>query len=595
MKTQHKKPEILLAQALELTLTDINRSQQLAKEAYTSVIPGMKDAKILTIRSNIIVAEWHRQMGQYAEAVVGFLSAIEDYQAFGNDEWLLLALYRLGMTYTIINYHTDAIKLHMRQYEIAKEMGNHEEMGNATRRLGLNYCELQQEDRTIAYYQESLKHFEMIDNETGIGGVYNNLALFYQAQGKIDLALDYARKSVALFQKADYLHDLTLGYGTLTGILIDAGHLKEAMPYAKSNLRLAKELKIYPTIIYAHLNMGKLHTHNLQFDTALRLYETALELAREHEDLMTQNICHEHLCDYYERLGNYQKALEHFRLHHQLRIQSLNHATKARFEMQAILHQTQQAQSDLIQQKLLREEEKLHYERLTQMKDELMSTASHDLKNPLATIQLMTYLLSRHLKDSDKRIHEIIQQINSSVEGMRNLIVNLLDLARMETGKPIELKMVGVTDYLQAIVDEFKIIVEQKNIVLIYEKSDDDFSMTIDSDQMQQVLRNLLSNACKYTPQGGTIRVSFKQDSYQTLLQISDTGIGVPEADLPHIFDRFYRVKDTAHQTEEGTGLGLAICKSIVERHNGSIAVESEVGKGTTFVVSLPFKDLASV
>lgn len=580
--------EVLLDQAYELTISDIDRSRQLAEEAKDLVIDGMPNTRILVLRSYIILAEWYRQRGHYADAVVNFLNAIENYEVFDPDRWFLFALYRLGMTYTVINYHTDAIGLHMQQYSIAKEMENHEEMGNAMRRIGVSHYELQQIDRTIQDYSRSLEHYEAIDDAIGIGGVYNNLALVYQLQSNIPLALDYGRRSLVLFKKANYLRGQAIVHETLTGILVDAENLPEAVHHAAQSLDFAKELKLHHILIIAYLNAGKVYNRLGHMEETFEYYQQALQLAERHHDLLSQKSCHGLLATYYEHLGDYKKALGHYRLHHELEIQSLNNATEARFEVQSILHQTQQAQSELLQQKRLREEEKHHYAQLTQMKDELMSTASHDLKNPLATIQVSTYLLSRHLGDTDERVQDIIKQIDNSVERMRNLIINLLDLARLEMGKTLELKAVSVGDYLQAILNDFTMLAEKKGLKIEFQKPSDKFSMTIDPEQIQQVLRNLLSNACKYTNSGGEIRVSFAQEIHQVRIQVSDSGLGIPEQDLPYIFERFYRVKNKTHETIEGTGLGLAICKSIVEKHKGSITVESKIGEGTIFSVILP-------
>jgi signal transduction histidine kinase len=105
---------------------------------------------------------------------------------------------------------------------------------------------------------------------------------------------------------------------------------------------------------------------------------------------------------------------------------------------------------------------------------------------------------------------------------------------------------------------------------------------------LRQVFRNLIGNAIKYTPEGGMVTVSIEASTTSALIRIKDTGYGIPAEDLPHIFKRFYRVRNNGHDDIEGNGLGLAIVKSIAESHGGNVSVESEVGKGTCFVLSLP-------
>lgn len=586
-----QRAKSLLDEAYQLVTTDIGRARQLSEEVQQIIPASIVRPPIEKFQADLIIAEWHRQRGQYAEAVVRFLGAINYYKdcECEEDDWLIFALYRLGMVYTLINYHTDALELHWRQYNIAQKFDNHTQMGNALRRIGWAYHELQQTDRAIEHHLKSLAEFQIINNISGIAGVYNNLALIYQHLEDITLAIDYAQKSVTMFEAVGYLRGQMLAHGTLTSILIDAGDLEAARKHGEYNLALAKQLNIHHNIIQAHLNVGKLYNHMGDTEKAFEYYDAAYTFAYEQQDIVGQKLSHQHLTEFYKNAGDFAKALEHQELFHQLEINTIQNATQARIEVQTVLHQTKQAQAELVQQKLLRQEERNHYQQLTRMKDELISTASHDLKNPLTSIKTITYLLSKHLAGvNNDKVHELINNIDESVEQMRDLIVNVLDLARLETGKTLEVKRVELATYLQSILDEFSLIASHKNIAIAFDDHQTDIYTSIDPPQIQQVIRNLLSNAVKYTQNGGKVDISIQQKDEQIIIIVQDTGIGIPEADIPFVFERFYRVKNEAHQAEEGTGLGLAICKSIVERHQGTITVESIEGKGSTFLVSLP-------
>ncbi|MCU0482036.1 MAG: sensor histidine kinase, partial [Anaerolineae bacterium] len=128
-----------------------------------------------------------------------------------------------------------------------------------------------------------------------------------------------------------------------------------------------------------------------------------------------------------------------------------------------------------------------------------------------------------------------------------------------------------------------------KNIELIFRPLDEDAVVPMDLERMEQVLQNLLSNAIKYTPNGGRVTLSAEITPDSAIIQVQDTGMGIPPDDLPHLFEKFYRVKNSAHMQVEGTGLGLSIVKSIVENHDGTITVMSELNKGTTFSIHLPY------
>ena len=152
--------------------------------------------------------------------------------------------------------------------------------------------------------------------------------------------------------------------------------------------------------------------------------------------------------------------------------------------------------------------------------------------------------------------------------------------------------LVAVVDMsltISQMADEFKHQASSKGQTLIIGKIEAGSMVRGDALQLRQVLRNLIGNAIKYTPNGGTVLISLEQHVDTVVINIRDTGYGIPPSDLPHIFDPFYCVRNYGHADIEGNGLGLAIVKSTIEQHDGQITVESEVGKGSCFTITLPF------
>jgi signal transduction histidine kinase len=152
-----------------------------------------------------------------------------------------------------------------------------------------------------------------------------------------------------------------------------------------------------------------------------------------------------------------------------------------------------------------------------------------------------------------------------------------------------------ITNLLSEIADEFRPQADAKRQSLTLKITGPNAGVQGDSLQLRQALRNLIGNAIKYTPDGGMITVSLVQVANSINIEVKDTGYGIPASDLPHIFDRFYRVRNNGHDDIEGNGLGLAIVKSIVEQHYGNIDVDSEPGKGSCFHLNLPLFEMKSV
>ncbi|HEX6588976.1 MAG TPA: HAMP domain-containing sensor histidine kinase [Longimicrobiales bacterium] len=227
---------------------------------------------------------------------------------------------------------------------------------------------------------------------------------------------------------------------------------------------------------------------------------------------------------------------------------------------------------------------------LDRMKAEFISVASHELKTPLNVIGGYAELLDDGLYGPlEPKQHEAMQSIKDQTRTLSDLVNQLLDLSRIEAGGfRVELMEVESAELFGAVRRMFEPLAKQKSIdfrVAI----DDDFPriMRADPDRLRnEVLGNLLSNAFKFTPEGGTISLrAFSRDG-SVCVDVSDTGGGIPQEDLEHIFDKFYQVGQEARI--QGSGLGLAIAREIVEAHGGRISAESASRRGTTFHIVLP-------
>jgi signal transduction histidine kinase len=237
----------------------------------------------------------------------------------------------------------------------------------------------------------------------------------------------------------------------------------------------------------------------------------------------------------------------------------------------------------------LRVWERNRLQELNAIKDDLLRIVSHDLKNPLGTISNALYLLRETYPqiEQEENARRYLSMIEKAGERMLGLVTDLLDIATIEGKIEVQKEPVPFKAYLRDILDEFLFGAQEKDITLDL-IGDKDLKVPISPQRFGQVVRNLLSNALKYSDAGGQVTVRFEVQGNEVHLIIHDTGLGIPADDLPHIFERFYRVQTKAHLARKGTGLGMTIVQMLVEQHRGRIWVESEVGVGSTFTVALP-------
>jgi two-component system phosphate regulon sensor histidine kinase PhoR len=226
-----------------------------------------------------------------------------------------------------------------------------------------------------------------------------------------------------------------------------------------------------------------------------------------------------------------------------------------------------------------------HLKELDRIKTDFVNTISHDLRSPLTSIYGFVGLIDR-VGPINKQQAEFIQHIQNSVQHITSLINDLLDLNRVETGYDLQKVEVNLKDILTQTINglEYQISEKMQDVIL---SVPDDIPMLLGNPlHLQRMVGNLIENAIKFTPLMGKIEVRCRADAGQLILEVADNGPGIPIADQPHIFEKFYRGSNLA-QVTSGTGLGLSIVKSIIEKHHGRIWVDSSP-QGTTFTVILP-------
>lgn len=226
-------------------------------------------------------------------------------------------------------------------------------------------------------------------------------------------------------------------------------------------------------------------------------------------------------------------------------------------------------------------------------RDEFLSSVSHDLKNPLTAIKARAQMMRRRAEKIEDpaagRLVEGLDAINTSVTRMTRLINDLADLVNMRAGRPLMLNRedVDLVALAQEVAAEQRAALGRSITVEILVPS---LLTRVDVTRFERVLGNLLSNADKYSPEGGAISLVVNRETSGgrdvAVLSVSDDGIGIPSEDLPRIFDRFYRASNT--ESIGGTGIGLATAQQIVQQHGGTITVRSVEGRGSTFTVKLP-------
>jgi signal transduction histidine kinase len=229
--------------------------------------------------------------------------------------------------------------------------------------------------------------------------------------------------------------------------------------------------------------------------------------------------------------------------------------------------------------------------RTDEIRRDFVASVSHELKTPATGLNLLAESLLQTLEDDPEQARQFALQIRDETERMGRLVNDLLDLARLESEEGIpEPEPVDVRSVLVSVLSGIRQKARSDSVSLKWKRYGSTELYTVEGDETQltSMFTNLVENAVKYTPPGGSVEVTGEVDESGVTVSVNDTGLGIPEEHLPRIFERFYRVDRARSKKSGGTGLGLSIVKHVAEKHGGTIYVESTPHEGSTFTVCLP-------
>ena len=229
-------------------------------------------------------------------------------------------------------------------------------------------------------------------------------------------------------------------------------------------------------------------------------------------------------------------------------------------------------------------------ENLDRKRSEFVSNASHELKTPLSSMKILIESLLYQDGVDEKIYKEFLGDINNEIDRLTDVISGLLKLAKTDSEtQALKIEKILLSELVNKTVNSLQPIAHEKDVTLLYTVNND-LEVNCDAVKVMQAVMNLIDNAIKYSERGGHVWVSLQKSGANAAIEIKDDGCGIPESDLPHLFDRFYRVDKARARETGGSGLGLYIARTIALLHGGSIEVQSEEGLGSVFTLYLPIK-----
>lgn len=487
------------------------------------------------------------------------------------------------------------LNYHLRQLSLARYLQDEHSQAHALHGIVDIYYTLKQYDRAITYCEQALAFYMRLEDRYNEAILLNKACEIFMEQGEYPTALELGLQSQYVMQTSGSLAhpaDETSLLLSLASVYQVLHQDEEVEDYLNRALDISNRYGLNRQRCETLYRTGLFYKAQGNLQAALDPLLEALQIAEDGGFARTMALICQALSGVYRQLHDFERALYYHEYYHRLWDEIFNENRSRQRKLLEVRFQTENAlkeaeyyqlQSVYLQQQ--RDQDRRYFEKLSNLKDDLLAITSHDLKNPISSILTSIYLLRKKFPAA---AGSYVDNIEQQAYHISQLITSVLDLAKLETGQALNINVHPVAPLLQKSMERHQTLADQKNITLTFEAADLTLTARCDPVRLAQVMDNLLSNAIKYTPEQGRVLIQLMAGDLEIQISIQDSGQGIDAQELPHIFDRFYRARNSHQQGIEGTGLGLAIAKSIVEQHGGRIQVESSVGSGTTFTFTLP-------
>ena len=585
-----------------------------------------------------LIGNTHAVQGSYQQALAAFTKSYQMLLPTKDELAIATTLsnigtvqYELGNYPQALNHLLEALSIYERYYD---DPG----LSRVTNNLGNVYLRQSDNEKALEYYTYSLGIKKKLGNKFSLTKTYNNIALVHQNLSQFDMALENLLKSADLSLEAGDRLGYTRAMSNIGDTYNRMGEYNKALEYLNNSIVEKTKLGDKDGLSAAYLYRGQNHYFQGRYQNSIQDCKRSLDFGEQMgASLLIQESCN-CLSMAYEKLGKPTQALRFYKQSVETR-DSLFSSQKAqeitRQEMQyqfekqqladSIAFHKQKAEQEILYEKDLssqrnlynlivfgglgllllgaiywrsyQKSRKLERERkvinrlkqVDQLKDQFLANTSHELRTPLNGIIGLT----ESLKDGaagklPNKAVENLDMITNSGRRLSHLINDILDFSKLKNKDLVlSISPVDVHAVAQVILKLSEPLVADKNIILINNIDKDVPLVDADENRLQQILHNLIGNAIKFTHEG-KVSIGTEVVQKEVAITVSDTGIGIKKEKFESIFDSFEQGDGSAIREYGGTGLGLSVTKKLVELHNGTISVKSEVGKGSSFTFTLP-------
>jgi len=537
---------------------------------------------------------------------------ITDYKELANTIHIICNLY-----YKLKKYN-EALDKYTQALSLREKIGDKMSIAVSLKSLGNVYLELGDKSKSLIFLKESLKLRDEVGDAKGVSEIYNDIGNYYMSISEYDLALENFLQTIKLSEKTNDKYITALASRKIGEIYLKKGKSNEGIDYINKSLELGEELEHLEMIKNAYYVLFQFYNKTDNKDKALSNFinysvikDSILAQVNNQEILETQmkfelEKSQSELSRVETEINELtsEKKIKDLELKRQKNLRNLLIIISLLSTISIVLIMRQflmkRKTNKILKEKInevnysnkLLQESESSLKILNATKDKFFSIIAHDIKNPFnALYSLAGYVWKNFDSYKPHELKKYFELIYNSAEELMELLENLLYWSRTQRGKiefnPID---INLNDVAQKTISLQKMTADKKNIKIV-SPIEPTLLIYADRDMLTTILRNLVSNAIKFSNAGGVIILNAEKGLKSTIVSVIDNGIGISEQDIKKLFRLDIHFSTSGTSEELGSGLGLILCREFVEKHSGEIWVESELGKGSTFKFTIPNKE----
>lgn len=596
--------------------------------------------------NNIGLNYW--RLGEYVSAEGYFTRALEIRKKRGDIKGAGKILNNLGVLHWNWGHYFKALKIYLESLDARLKTDDTLGVVVTMNNLAVLYQKLGDPEKALEYLERSLKISKQVKYNFGEAYSYENLGQYYMSKRNYDEALESFNRAVLSYTVINFVPGIIDVQNAIGDVYYSLGDFNKAKGYYAEALSQSRSIEIKKAVINSLNNLGKVNIELGRTDLAENYLSESLEMLKNEEIADYLRDANKYSARLYEKKGDLTKAYKYLKTYQGLSDSLFNlensriindlkekyDAEKKEKENELLRSKTALQESELKRQNYIlnlfgiallfvvvfsaalyyayntkkRAKEKVdslygdlkrindqlsesekNLQELNKTKDKLFSIIAHDLKNPFLALNGYSELLYEgfdQYSDEDKK--QMIEDIRDVSNSTYQLLENLLDWARLQTGK---MGFVKEKLNLSSLIKENLILIQpaiKLKMLQVLSKVEDELEISGDREMINTVIRNMLSNGIKFTHSGGRITISAESKNEFVHLTVEDTGMGIGAEDIKRLLSSSEFLSTKGTEGEKGSGLGLVLCQEFVQKHGGSISVESKVNEGSKFIVTLP-------